>query len=328
MNENYCATISIIIVNWNTKDLLRECLISLFECNRKFEIIVIDNGSEDESLKMLRCNFPEIIIIENGKNYGFCRATNQGIEIAKGDYILLLNSDTKVNSQAMDISLSFLASRKDAGIVGCRLTYPDGTYQSSCFRYPNLWGNITTYFYLAQIFKKNYLLNWDRYGYKQFTIPTKVDCVMGSFFMIKRAVIEKCGMLDESYFMFAEETDFCYRAKKEGWLTYFLPGASIIHCHSGSQKNWSDIAWAYCAKQRGIFLFMIKWRSQWSIVVSNLLLIFVHLPKSLGWLIADLIDCIKNKNSFCFKRSLKSKILLFHLKAVFNPLLFKTSWQR
>ncbi|MDD2465997.1 MAG: glycosyltransferase family 2 protein [Desulfobulbus sp.] len=320
--------ISVVIVNWNTQELLRDCLNSLCKFQKGYEVIVIDNASIDGSVEMVKKEFPELILIQNDKNFGFCKATNQGISIAKGKFILLLNSDTVVNPTAIDEVVSFLETHEDSGIAGCKLTYPDGSFQSSCFRFPNLWGNVTTYLYLAQIFRTSYLLNWDRYGYKAYVRPVKVDCVMGSFLMIKKSVIEECGLLDEAYFMFAEETDLCYRAKKAGWSTYFIPSVSIVHNHSGSQKNWSDTAWAYGAKQRGIFLFMMKWRSPFTLFFSNSLFLFTHIPKSCGWFLADIVEYTRNRDSVLFKRFLKAKLLPFHFKALFQPSLFKTSWQK
>lgn len=320
--------LSIVIVNWNTKELLRDCLnsVSLELDSILIEVIVVDNGSIDGSQEMVKQEFPSIYHIQNEDNVGFCKAVNQGIHVATGHYVLLLNSDTVANSSALLKTISFMESNSEIGIVGCRLTFPNGKFQSSCFRFPSLLGLITTSIGLCHLSRKNHLLNWDRYGFQEFEIPTEVDCIMGSFMMISKKLIQDIGSLDEGYFMFAEETDFCYRAAKANWKTFYFPDVSIIHNHSGSQKNWHDNAWAYGAKNRGVFLFLYKWENKLVLYAANIALLIGHLPKIMAWFISDVLT-YKSGVSL-FRRSLKVKMFAFHIRALFKPSLFMSPWRK
>lgn len=320
--------VSVIIVNWNTCDLLKQCLDSVCAtCEKEsLEIIVVDNGSKDSSCDLVRRCFPNVKLIENDWNRGFCKATNQGIEIATGLYVLLLNSDTIAEQDSIERMVRFANERERVGIVGCKLVFADGSYQSSCFRFPNLWGNLLTSFGISRMFPKSYLLNWDRYGNRKWSSPRRVDCVMGSCMMIKRSVIDKIGMLDAAYFMFAEETDFCYRAMQAGWEVFYYPDAKVVHHHSGSQKTWNDLAWAFGAIQRGIYLFMYKWRSRFTLVMSNLVFIITLLLKCPLWLLGDIFACIIEAKQFELRRSLKMKCLPFHFRALLNPAMFNAPW--
>ena len=236
MNPGLSVLLSIIVINYNTRDLLRACLTSIYQQTRKidFEVIVVDNASTDGSREMLAQKFPTVKMILNAVNKGFAAANNQAIRQAAGQYLLLLNSDTVVLDGAIDKTVAFMKQHQEASIVGCKLLNPDGTLQPSCRSFPSLWNLFTEAFFLYRIFKHSsrfgeyYMSHFDHESIRE------VEAVMGAFMLVRREVFAKAGMLDESYFMYSEEIEFCYRAGKQGCKVYFMPSAQIIHSGGGS----------------------------------------------------------------------------------------------
>ena len=230
--------LSIVIVNYNVKHRLRECLQSIYGNTKKisFEVTVVDNNSSDGSVDMVKSEFPEVKLIENCKNLGFAKATNQGLKENRGRYILLLNPDTIVLPDALDKMVEFLEVNSHAGALGCKLLYPDGSLQRSCRSFPTL---ITAFFEntgLEKFFPRNKLVAKYRMGYWDYDDIREVDQPMGSALMISRKVFERVGFLDEQFYMFFEEVDWCFRAKKRGWKIYFTPRAEIVHYGSQSAR--------------------------------------------------------------------------------------------
>ena len=322
--------VSVVIVNWNTCDLLKNCLDSVYAQTAPdlLEVIVVDNGSADDSCQMVQQSFPQVNLIGNKTNLGFARANNQGFEIAQGRYLLMLNSDTVILDNAIEKTVHFADRHPNAAAVGCKLLYPDGTFQSSSFRFPSLLGLFLTSTYISQIFRNNSILNWDRYGCRDWPAFTEVDCVMGSFMLIRRSAIDQLGPLDADYFMFGEETDFCCRAKKAGLKVLYYPHAHIIHVHSGSQKTWADRAWAYSANQRGIIFFLCKWRHAAAGYIANLLIVLFMIPRIIAWSILDVFSSITNLAALRPRRLLKASAFPFHVKAVFQPVLLRQKWTK
>lgn len=246
--------LSIIIVNWNTRNLLKKCLESIYQETRglDYEIFVVDNASQDKSAEMAKKEFlanPEfsqrITLITNNKNLGFAKASNQAIKQCQGDFILLLNPDTIILDRAIEKCLDFFITNSKIGILGCKLLNPDKSWQPSCRTFPTLSSQIIILLKLHHLFKnlkimKKYLmLDMDP------NIPQEVDQVMGAFFLIRKELIQKIGLLDEKYWIWFEEVDFCRRAMLANFKTYFWPGASIIHYKAQSfnqvfstKKQW------------------------------------------------------------------------------------------
>lgn len=153
----YAVNVSVVIVNWNTKELLFDCLISIYEQTHdiEYEIIVVDNGSNDGSAAIVKAEFPRVILIENSENRGFAAANNQGMAIAKGRYVLLLNSDTVILDNAIGRTISFADAYPEAAVVGCRVLNPDKTLQPTCFMFPSLLNMILSSSYLYKLFPKS-----------------------------------------------------------------------------------------------------------------------------------------------------------------------------
>jgi hypothetical protein len=197
-------------------------------------VIVVDNASTDGSRKMLEQEFPQVKRINNSENRGFAAANNQGIVKAAGKYVLLLNSDTVILNDALQKTADFMEQHPKAAIVGCKLLNPDRTLQPSCRSFPSVWNIFTESFFLYKLFKRNKLFGQYYMSHFDHNALREVDVVMGAFMLIRREVFEKIGLLDEDYFMYAEETDFCYRAHRAGFKTFFCPEAAIIHIGGGS----------------------------------------------------------------------------------------------
>lgn len=241
-------TLSIIIVTYNTREITRECLLSIRATSGSIskEVIVIDNNSDDGTSTMIRSVFPEVILISNSRNVGFAAANNQGLAIARGEYILLLNPDTVLKENALQSTMAFLSNHPEASIVGCRLLNPDGTVQPSCRSFPSVPNLFFEAFFLYRLFPRNTLIGKYYLGWFTYDRVQEVDVVLGAFMMIRRSVFEKIGLFDERFFMYTEETDFCLRAKRAGLKTYFYPGGEVIHLGGKSaeqdpQKMFRDI---------------------------------------------------------------------------------------
>lgn len=226
---------SIIIVNYNSRELLSRCLnsISINSNQVTSEVIVIDNNSQDDSVSYLHKSYPGIRLIENNKNVGFGKACNQGIKIARGKYIILLNSDceifTNTLSQLKHLTEGLIPKDR-IGIIGGKLLNPDGTLQFSYGRFPTVFSTI------LDLFKPPERRKVQVSGYD---IPHYVDWVTGAFMIINRNIFTEIGYFDENYFMYYEETDLCFRAKARGWQILYDPLSQVMHKtpHSTKKEN-------------------------------------------------------------------------------------------
>lgn len=223
-------TLSIIIVSFNTERITKNCIESIFKNPPDFsyEIIVVDNNSQDGSLQMLSNYKKKIKLIKNDSNLGFSKANNQGIRASKGEYKLLLNSDTLVKEGSLQRLVEIARKFDDAGVLGPRLLNADGTTQPSCFNLPNLPRAISTY-----IFKSSVLNKFSPEG--QSTV--QVESVVGAAFLITQKAIKKVGLLSEKFFFYYEDLDYCKRVIKSGLKVYFSPQSEIIHLHGASGKG-------------------------------------------------------------------------------------------
>jgi GT2 family glycosyltransferase len=219
--------LSIVIANWNGADLLPACLEPLADSG--YEVIVVDNGSTDGSCALLRESFPWVRLVENRDNLGFSKANNQGIAIATGHYLLLLNNDTYGNQGTLRDLVAFMDSHPKAGIVGPSLTNSDGTPQESCGPGPNLWTEFLRRTLLHRLFR----------GVRA-RAPSKicqVDWVTGAALFIRRDLALSLGGLDEGMFMYYEDLDLCARARQAAYEVWFLPTTPIVHLGGGTRQR-------------------------------------------------------------------------------------------
>ncbi len=319
--------LSVVVVNWNTRELLRHCLESLKGDLERglYEIIVVDNGSSDGSAEMVGESFPGVRLLANRTNRGFTAATNQGHALAVGDYTLMLNSDTVVEDTTLGRSVDYLDAHPEVGVLGCRVTYPDGSPQNSFFRDPSLRAVLLQASFLEQLFKRSPFFNWDRYGFERFARTTEVDCVMGGFMMIRESAIPETPLLDEGYFMYAEEADLCHRLRGAGWKVVYHPEPTVVHHHQASSgRDSRTAAWAYEAKQCGTLRFLRKWRGLPVAYLANLIMLIGLLPRAVGWLVADLVGALRDGRAA--RHTLKARSLLGRLATTIQPHRIDRSW--
>ncbi len=234
--------VSVIIVNWNTRDVLRDCLLSVYDQTSEieYEVIVIDNASIDDSVSMVRAEFPQVYLIENSENRGFAAANNQGMEIAKGQYVLLLNSDTIILDNAISKTLEFAKDRPNASVVGCKVLNPDRTLQPTCFMFPSVFNRLLFTTYLYKIFPRSRFFGRERMSWWDRKDEQEVDVVTGCFMMVRQEAIKRVGMMDTQFFMYAEEIDWCYRFYKAGWKNLYTPAPQIIHLGNVSAAKYRN----------------------------------------------------------------------------------------
>jgi GT2 family glycosyltransferase len=231
--------LSIIIVNWKVKDLLEKCLRSIFEQtkNIEFEIFVVDNASGDGSVEMVREKFPQVNLTASSKNLGFAKGNNLAIKKARGRYVLLLNPDTEILDNALEKTVKFMDVHPECGIAGCKLLNPNLSLQPSVRAFPTFASQafiLLKFHHLFPHSKAMYHYLMQDFDYEK---TQEVDQVMGAFMMIRREVIEKIGLLDENFWIWFEEVDYCKRAKIAGWKILYTPEAKIIHHFGQSFKQ-------------------------------------------------------------------------------------------
>lgn len=236
--------LSIVIPSHNTRDFLEKCLKSIKENppSMSYELIVVDDASTDGSRQMVEKEFPLVKVIRNQKNSGFSKSSNSGIRKSKGRFILLLNSDTLILPGAFDEMISNLERNAKAGIAGCRLLNKNHSTQFTYGYFPFLSSFITNKFFKKKVKEKE---------------PFAVDWVCAAFFLIKRETIQDTGLLDEDFIAYNEEVDYCYRAKKKGWNTIYVPTISIIH-FQGASINMVGREWMRKNALRSNYLFLKK----------------------------------------------------------------------
>ena len=233
MNErgNPSLDVSVVIVSWNTSRLLRDCLESLFATTSgiAFEVILVDNASSDDSVAMVRREFPSVAVVQNPDNRGFVKANNQAFETARGRYLLLLNSDTIVLDDAVAKTVRYADGHPRAAVFGCQVLNPDRSIQRTCFMWPSPLNMFlqSTYLYKAfpksRFFGREFLTWWDHASERE------VQTISGCFSLVRREAIDSVGPMDPVYFFYGDDPDWCYRFAKAGWEIRYFPGANIIH---------------------------------------------------------------------------------------------------
>ena len=248
MNEK--IDLSIIIVNFNTKDLLRDCLNSIrrSETNYSLEIIIADNKSQDGSSLMVKKEFKEVILLENKDNLGFSKANNKAIKKTHGRYILLLNPDTIVPKDTLQVMFDFMEKNQKVGAATCKIELADGSLDQACHRgFPTVWNSFTYFTGLEKLFPKIKLFSGYSLSHLFKNTTHEIDSACGAFLIIRKEAGEQVNWLDEDYFWYGEDLDFCYRLKQKGWQIMFVPQVKIIHykgAASGIKKHSQKISTA------------------------------------------------------------------------------------
>jgi N-acetylglucosaminyl-diphospho-decaprenol L-rhamnosyltransferase len=237
-------TLLILVVSWNTRDLLRDCLVSLGPAaHPEWDVLVVDNASTDDSVAMVRSGFPTVRLIENAVNVGYAVANNQGLRASAAPYALLLNSDTRATPDAIRGLIAFMDAHPEAGAVSPRLLRPDGTAQ------PYAFGGDPTLSYLLRrgalrVAARRPLHDW------AIAQTRSVDWVSGACLLVRRTAFEQVGLLDEGFFMYFEDNDWCLRLRRAGWKTYYHPAQGIVHLGGQSLARSPNAQRSYEASLR------------------------------------------------------------------------------
>lgn len=257
--RSHALDLSIIIVNWNTRDLLADCLQSVYDTvhDLTFEVFVVDNASSDGSAAMVRERFPDVRLIENAENVGFARANNQAIAQSQGEYVLLLNSDTVLLPGAVHGLIEYLQGQSGIGAVGPTMLNPDGTLQNSYGRLPALLDEILGPYLLDSFTKPWGAHRWhSAETYSSSASPKVVDRVSFACVLICRETLIDVGTLDESYWLYSEDYDWFLRVKRAGWRVVHIPSASVVHHWGGSSQHRP--LWASCMLYRAKLIYFRK----------------------------------------------------------------------
>lgn len=255
-DQSSIPAISVIIVSYNVRDLLENCLHSLFSAveGSSAEIFVVDNSSDDGTVDMVRQRFPSVQLIANDENLGFARANNLALARARGETLLLLNPDTLVQEDTIATMLRFFRENEDVGMAGCKIIKPDGTLEAACRRsFPSPWVSFTKLTGLSSLFPHSRLFARYNLTYLNEDESYEVDAISGSFMMLRRAVYDEIGGLDETYFMYGEDLDWCYRTQQAGWKLYYVHSTKIVHYGGESTKRSSIDATAEFYRAMQVF---------------------------------------------------------------------------
>lgn len=234
--------VSIIIVTWNSREDLERCLPSLTDGVRKHtsEVILVDNASVDESIRFARSILPAVRVIQNDVNAGFAAANNQALLSAEGRYVCLLNPDTIVHEGGLDALVDFMDANPRAWASGPAMYNGDGTAQRTGVRFPSLWNLAVEMLFLDRLFASTRLFGAHRELFRSSTTARPVDYVQGACLMVRREAVEKAGGLDERFFMYFEETDWCFRFKQAGGEVWLVPTAGVVHFGGGSTGHFDE----------------------------------------------------------------------------------------
>ena len=248
--------VSVIIVNWNTKDLLLNCITSVYDTGGgvEYEVMVVDNGSSDGSGQAVKETFPQVTFIQNAENRGFAKANNQALSVATGRYVLLLNSDAMLTKGALKGLLDFMDKTPRAGIAACQYLNRDVSRQNSFDNFPTLATELLNKALLRMVFPQKYPSKKQEY-YE----PIEVESVIGACMMVRAEAMKQVGALDEDYFFFMEETDWCFRMQKAGWKIFHLPQIKVYHLQGQSKEKNPAKAWI--EYYRSSYRFFKKHRS-------------------------------------------------------------------
>lgn len=313
--------LSVVIVSWNVKEQLKACLQSLYAHTQQvsFDVFVVDNASQDGSPEMIEAEFPKVQLLRNEMNVGFAGANNQAITLSKGRYVLLLNPDTFLHDDALSRMVSFLDHHLGIGVLGCKLLTTEGKIDLHCARgFPTLLGDLfeltklSYWFPHSRVFGGYLMTYWDHGDNRE------VDALSGACLMFRRTAMEQIGLLDENFFLYGEDVDFCYRFKKTGWKVFYYSEAKIVHLGSQSTQQLKEEMGLERFRSR--YKFFRKHRGQ----------VYAWTYKALVFLMAIIKEMIfgmgflrsirsEKKDWYRGKAKLHWRVLLWALKEQSNP---------
>jgi len=286
--------LSICIVSFNTRDLLRDCLNSIFSSltQYSYEVIVADNGSADGSSEMLAAEFPQVQVIQNTSNLGYTVPMNQALRAAAGRYLMQLNPDTVLTPGLLESLLGFMESQPRVGICTPKVLNSDGTLQMQCRRSAaRPWDAITYILGFSKLFPRSRLFGRYLMEYLPEDQINEVEAVSGSCMLIHRGVVDQIGYLDEQFFAYQEDAEFCFRARKAGWQIYYVPTAQLTHFGGLGGSRFVPYRGIY-AWHRSYYLYYRKHLAREYFFMVNWL---VYLGIGLKYLFAMLINALRKE---------------------------------
>ena len=291
--------VSIIIINWNTKELLRNCIKSVYEQagDVDYEVLVVDNASTDGSVEMVKSDFGQVILIENSENRGYAAACNQGMRMASSRYVLTLNSDILICDSAVEKIVRYADEHPQAAIVGCQVWESQNKIMTTCFRFPCIMNLLLRTSCLSRLFKCSRFFGRERMLWWQRDTERQVDVVPGVFMLVRRAAIDQVGLMDEEYFFYSEEVDWCYRFSKAGWTIMFWPGVRIIHVGGGAQSSQKVPVRAYVHQVKGNLRFFKKHRGYISFLFARVIFFVLFSVKCCLWTVASIVAFKHDRNA-------------------------------
>jgi GT2 family glycosyltransferase len=306
--------VSIIIVNWNTKELLLNCIESLYDetHDAAMEIIVVDNGSSDGSPEAVKSTYPQVKVICNNENLGFAKANNIGIAESVGRYVCLVNSDIKALDAVVDRLSAYMDQHPEIGAIGPKTVNDDMSIRVNTRRFPTLWNTFCETFFLADLFPSHSLFRGRTMTWFSHMETKNVDVLSGCFLMVRREVVEKVGALDDTFFIYGEDTDWCKRMNQNKWAVVFFADTKAIH-YAGASSSAAPIRFLIELTKADLQY----WKKHHNIIEYSLyqILMIIHFfIRALAWLMSSVI---KSSNREISKAKYKSyfarmKWLLFN----------------
>ncbi len=293
--------LTIGLVNYNTKKYLEGCLNSIFNqpCRYSIEVVMVDNASKDGSIEWVRSQYPQVRVIANKNNVGIARGNNQAIIEGNGRYVFLLNTDTILLPGGLEKQIEFLDRHPEAGAVGGRLIFEDGSFQSSYDSFPYLWMEFLGITWLGKLFNPRFPSNPDCDETKA------VDWISSASLTVRKSAVEQIGLIDEKFFIYGDETDLQFRMTKAGWKIYFLPDVETIHFGGRSLDRWKRRR-LVC---RGKILYYHKNKGKFQAFILRSMFLIAASIKIPFWLILGIIPGKRDRA----QKEVKSNIDIVHL---------------
>jgi GT2 family glycosyltransferase len=280
--SSFKPDVSVVVVNWNLKEYLRDCLNSLQQHSGDLtvETLVVDNGSTDGSIEMVKKEFPNVTLLCNAKNVGFSRASNQAIKKAGGRYLFLMNNDAILFKDALPRLVEFMDQNTDVGICGPKVINEDGTLQIYAKGYYPSLPRALGHFFLPPILHRCFR-SLGFYEFQESIISKPIDWLSGCAILARREAVESVGMLNEKVFMYCEDVDWCYRMNRAGWKIYYVPSAVVMHY--GGQSMKKQTGKVVGAHRAGLVAFYSQYHGSVASTVFRMVLLIGYAMQALRW---------------------------------------------
>ncbi|MBI2103660.1 glycosyltransferase family 2 protein [Candidatus Woesebacteria bacterium] len=282
------AKLSIVILNYNTKDVLLDCLGSIVAntSDLDYEIVVVDNGSSDGSVEAVKkLGIKNLKIAENTTNLGFAAGNNTARKIVGGDYVLMLNSDTLVNKSTLKETVSYIESHKDVGALGCKILLPDGTLDKDSRRsFPTPWVAFTHFSGIDRLFPKSKLFAKYWYWNRDENETHEADVLQGAFTLVRKKVLDEVGWYDEDYFLDGEDIDLCWKIKEKGWRIVYFPKASIIHIKKVTKSKFKNLRNIMSGVESMEIFYKKRLWNRYPLIVNLLVLFGINVVRAIRYI--------------------------------------------